>query len=137
MGKRDRQKKEKPEAPPGLFDKLLRPWKSQRVTMTQAGKKQAPLRRGKPVKQKEKPVTKERPASTSRQKQLRELQTLLTIGKRDPERLAAIISRLLHESREREESAKLRFERLVWEKAEEGEKEDEERDAGKGGAEPA
>ena len=137
MGKRDRQKKQKPEAPPGLFEKLLRPWKSQRVTLTQAGKKQAPLRRGKSAKQKEKAAPGERPASTPRQKQLRELQTLLTIGKRDPERLAAIISRLLHESRQREESAKLRFERMVWEKAEEGEKEDEERDAGGGGSRPS
>ena len=137
MGKRDRQKKQKPEAPPGLFEKLLRPWKSQRVTLTQAGKKQAPLRRGKPAKQKEETAPRERPASTPRQRQLRELQTLLTIGKRDPERLAAIISRLLHESRQREESAKLRFERMVWEKAEEGEKEDEERDAGGGGSRPS
>jgi hypothetical protein len=134
VAKRDRQKKQKPEAPPGLFDKLLRPWKSQRVTLTQAGKKQAPLRRGKPAKQKAKSAPKERPAHTPRQKQLRELQTLLTIGKRDPERLAAIISRLLHESRQQEESARLRFERLVWEKAESGGKEDEEPDAGREGS---
>ena len=112
MGKKGRQKR----WTEGFVDRLLRPWKAERVTLTRAGKKQAPLRKGKAGKKQAAP---KKPAPTTpRQRNLREIQTLMAIGKRDPERLAGIISRMLQEMNLKDEEAKLRFERLIWEKAE-------------------
>ena len=98
------------------MDKLLRSWKAQRVTLTQAGKKQAPLRKGKsPGKQ----ADSKKPAPiTPRQRNLREMQTLVAIGKRDPERLAGVVSPVLQGGRGEGGGGKMRFWRLLWEKAE-------------------
>ena len=124
MGKGSRRKKD-----PGQFlDKLLRPWKRQRVTLTEAGRKQAPLRKGRARKKAAPKKSEGRPPTTLRERQARELQTLAGIGRRDPERLAAIVSRMLMEAREQDETAKLEFERLVWEKAEQKGKREESRD---------
>ena len=115
MGK---QRKPKAEAD-GFLGKVLRPWKTQQVTLTEAGKKQAPMRKGRASKKKGGPKKAKKlgPLST-RERQVREIQTMVTIGKQDPERLARIISRMLQEAWETDEEAKLRFERLIWEKAE-------------------
>ena len=91
----------------GLLGKFVRPWGKQRVSLTKAGKKQAPMRKGKAKK-----------AKTRRERQIRELKTLAKIGKRDPERLAQMISRLLLEGMQKEAEDRVKFERLVWEKAE-------------------
>ena len=99
-----------------FMDKLLRPWKTQRVTLTRAGKPQAPMRKGKaPAKKKvvKKAISK---PLTARERQVKELQSLASIGKQNPERLAQIISRMLQEATLQEEEDKLRFERLVWQK---------------------
>ena len=97
-----------------FLDRVLRPWKTQRVTLTRAGKKRAPIREGRGRQ-----ASAKGPETLSpRKRTIKELKTLLAIGKRDPERLAGIVSRLLHEDRERELNAKRAFERLVWEKAE-------------------
>jgi len=102
----------------GLFGKLLRPWKTQRVTLTKTGKKRAPLKKGrKPKKPAEAAQSKTAPA-TPREKTVKEIQMLLAIGKRDPQRLASIVSRMLASAQEQEEQARLRFEQLVWDKAE-------------------
>jgi len=97
-----------------LMDKLLRPWKTQRVTLTQPGKQQAPMRKGK-APAKKKAVKKAKPL-TVRERQVKELQSLANIGKQNPERLAQIISRMLQEATLQDEEDKLRFERLVWQK---------------------
>ena len=104
---------------PGFFDKMFRPLKKQRLTLTKAGKGQAVLRKGKSRKagKKAQAVEKARP-STAREKQVKELKMLANIGKRDPERLAGIISRMLTEGQMKDEEDRQRFERLVWEKAE-------------------
>jgi len=110
-----------------FLDKVLRPWKTQRVTLTRAGKKRAPLWRGKGPNQ----AAKGPEGVLSPQKRtIKELKTLLAIGKRDPERLAGIVSRMLHEEREQELNAKRAFERLVWEKAEQKRSRDEPSDNG-------
>lgn len=117
-------RKKKPSE--GLMSKLFRPWKSQHVTLTRAGKKQAPLRKGK-VRKKAASNKQEKPAPpTARQRNVREIQTLINIGKRDPQRLAAIISRMLTAAHEQDEQARLKFEQLVWEKAEQKGRGDEE-----------
>ncbi len=110
MAKKDNSK----GAPEGFVNKLIRPWKKQRVSLTRAGEKVAPMRKGKASKQKQAEST----PNTARQRQVRELKTLANIGKRDPERLAGIISRMLMEADMKDEEARLRFERLIWEKAE-------------------
>ncbi len=97
----------------GFVNKLIRPWKKQRISLTRAGKKVAPMRKGKASKKQE-----ESTPNTARQRQIQELKTLANIGKRDPERLAGIISRMLMEADMKDEEARLRFERLIWEKAE-------------------
>jgi hypothetical protein len=103
----------------GFFDRMFRPLKKHKVTLTKAGK-QAPLRKGKPRKPSEKKAQaaeKARP-KTGRERQLKELKLLANIGKQDPERLAGIISRMLLDGQEKEEAERLKFERLIWEKAE-------------------
>ena len=104
----------------GFFNRMFRPSKKQRVTLTKAGKGQAPLRKGKARK----PSTKRAQAAemarpmTGREKQVKELKLLANIGKQDPERLAGIISKMLLDGEQKEEADRLRFERLIWEKAE-------------------
>ena len=117
-------RKKKPSE--GFMSKLFRPWKSQQVTLTQAGKKQAPLRKGKASKKAASDKQEKPAAPTARQRNVREIQTLINIGKRDPQRLAGIISRMLLTAHEQEEEARLKFERLVWEKAEKKGRTDEE-----------
>ena len=56
--------------------------------------------------------------ATARERQVSELKTLAKIGRRDPERLASIISKMLLDDEEQERDERLRFERLIWEKAE-------------------
>ncbi len=100
----------------GLLGKFVRPWGKQRVSLTKAGKKQAPMRKGKAKKAKKSETTGQ--PLTRRERQIRELKTLAKIGKRDPERLAQMISRLLLEGMQKEAEDRVKFERLVWEKAE-------------------
>ena len=106
MGKQSKKK--------GLLGKLLRR-KPQRVTMTKAGEKLAPMRKGKAKKAAKKAVKQ---VKSGKEKQVQELKTLAAIGKRDPERLAAIISKMLQQAFEDEEDARLKFERMIWDKAE-------------------
>jgi len=113
MGKRQKRS--------GWMNRLLSPLrKAQRVSMTEAGKLQAPMRKGKTVKKvAKKDVEKSASAPLSvRDRQKRELKTMFNIGIKDPERLAQIISRMLQEASMQDEEAQLKFERLVWEKAE-------------------
>ena len=121
---------------PSFFDKMFRPLKKQRLTLTKAGKGQAVLRKGKPKKagKKAQALEKARP-STAREKQVKELKMLASIGKRDPERLAGIISRMLMEGQMRDEEDRQRFERLVWQKAEKKKPATEAED-GAGGGQP-
>lgn len=102
----------------GFLSKLVQPWKrkKQRVTLTKAGTKQAPMKKGKAGK-KQGDSEPARPKSL-RERQVQELKTLAKIGKRDPERLAVIISKMLQEAMAQDEDARLKFERLIWEKAE-------------------
>ena len=116
----------------GFLGKFVRPWTKQRVTLTKAGKGQAPLRKGKARKAKK----SGEPAQpmTRRERQIKELKTLASIGKRDPERLAQMISRMLLEGMQKEEADRMKFERLIWEKAEklsEKKKDEGSGDAGK------
>ena len=125
------EKKKKPEQPPeGFFTNILRPWKRQRVTLTQIGKRAVDGKaRVKKTKKSKKPrktkkgkkavakKTASAPA-TARERQVSELKTLAKIGRRDPERLASIISKMLLDDEEQERDERLRFERLIWEKAE-------------------
>jgi len=105
----------------GWADRLLSPLK-QRLTLTEPGKKQAPLRKGKTVKKSVKKVVK--PLST-KERQVKELKTMYNIGVKDPERLARIISKMLQEANRQDEEAQLKFERLIWEKAEKQDKNDD------------
>ena len=102
------EKKKKPEQPPeGFLTNILRPWKRQRVTLTQIGKRAVDGKaRVKKTKKSKKPrktkkgkkavakKTASAPA-TARERQVSELKTLAKIGRRDPERLASIISKML------------------------------------------
>jgi hypothetical protein len=99
----------------GFFGRIFRPRKKQRVTLTRPGAKQAPMRRG---KAKTGQTAEKEAVPPPARKAVKELQTLLAIGRRDPERLAGIISRMLREEDEKNTQAKLKFERLIWEKAE-------------------
>jgi hypothetical protein len=117
--------------PKGLVARLLAPLKLHRVTLTEAEKKQALLHKGKtPPKIAKKPAKKTKvktpPAPLSmRQRQARELKTMYDIGIKDPERLAQIISKMLQDANAKNEDAQLKFERLLWEKAEKhGQKKD-------------
>ena len=102
----------------GLLDKLFRPWKTNRVTLTPPGEKQAPMRKGK--KKTVKKVKKIAAPLSVKEKQAKELQAMYRIGKQDPERLAQIISSMLAEAFMEEQDSKLKFERLLWEKVEKG-----------------
>jgi hypothetical protein len=106
MGKKPNRK--------GWADRLLDPLK-QRLTLTESGKKQAPLRKGKATK---KAVKKTPEPLSSKERQVKELKTMFNIGVKDPERLARIISHMLQEANTQEEESQLKFERLIWEKAE-------------------
>lgn len=100
----------------------------QKVTLTEPGKKQAPMRKRKvakkaskkSVKKAAKKVAKKASAQplSVKERQTKELQTMYKIGVKDPERLARIISRMLQEAMIRDEENQLKFERLLWEKAE-------------------
>jgi hypothetical protein len=63
---------------------------------------------------------------TRRERQVNELKTLANIGRRDPERLAAIITRMLMDEDEQNERERLKFERMLWKRAEKHEKPPEE-----------
>lgn len=102
-------------------DRLLSPLK-QRLTLTEPGKKQAPMRKGKAVK---KPVKKVAKPLSNKERQVKELKTMYNIGVKDPERLARIISKMLQEANRQDEEAQLKFERLIWEKAENQDKNDD------------
>ena len=114
----------------GFFDRI----KKHRVTLTQAGKSLAPLRKrktektAKKAKAKAKACAKKRPMSlpTRRERQVNELKTLANIGRRDPERLAAIITRMLMDEAEQNERERLKFERMLWKRVEKHEKPSEE-----------
>jgi hypothetical protein len=120
-------KREPPPPPPegGFFSNLFRPLRKHRVTLTRprqgAARGQKPKAAG-PAKGKAKanaakPATSPKPP-TAHDRQVKELKTLARIGRQDPERLAGIISKMLLGAQEEEERAKLKFERLVWERAE-------------------
>ena len=103
----------------GFLGKVFRSWKTQQVKLTEPGKKQAQMQKGRVSKKKEVSKKSKNQAPLSlRDRQVREIKTMINIGKQDPERLARIISRMLQEFEEKDEKAKLRFERLIWEKAE-------------------
>ena len=109
----------------------------QKVTLTEPGKKKAPLRKGKTAKKASKKTVKKtakKAASeplSSKKRQARELYTMYQIGSKDPERLARIISRMLHEATIQDEQNQLKFERLLWEKAEKrGQKAEDEEKSG-------
>jgi len=106
----------------GILERLFRPWKGKRqqITLTRPGAKLAPLRRGKPGGAKGKTSAQDTPPGPlpPKNRAIKELKTLLAIGKKDPERLAGIISKMLREDEEKDNEARLKFERLIWEKAE-------------------
>ncbi len=108
----------------GFLNNFLRPLKKHRVTLTRAGKSLAPLRKGKaaqkPVKKPKNKAAKKKPISlpTRKERQVNELKTLANIGRQDPERLAAIITRMLMDEEEVKERQRLKFERMVWRRAE-------------------
>ena len=104
----------------GLLDKLFRPWKTSRVTLTQPGKKQAPMRKGKRAEKTVKKVRKIAAPLSAKERQTKELKTMYRIGKQNPERLAQIISSMLAEAFMNEQDSKLKFERLLWEKVDKG-----------------
>jgi len=104
----------------------------QKVTLTEPGKKQASMRKSKATKKTAKKSAKKaakKAASeplSSKSRQARELHTMYTIGTKDPERLARIVSRILQEAMIQDEQNQLKFERLLWEKAEKKGKKTEE-----------
>ena len=110
MGKKSNNK--------GWTERLLRPLK-QRLTLTEPGKDQAPMRKGQTAPKTTKKTVKKTVAPlTAKQRQVKELKTMYGIGVKDPERLARIISRMLQKANQEEEEAQLKFERLIWSKAE-------------------
>lgn len=111
----------------GFFGSLFKPLKKHRVTLTKAGKSLAPLRKGKAAPKPAKKAKKAKKAQAGkkpvtlpsrRDRQIKELKTLASIGRRDPERLAAIITRMLMDEDEVKERERLKFERMVWKRAE-------------------
>lgn len=102
----------------GWADRILRPLK-QRLTLTEPSNKQAPLKKGKAAKKTVKKAAKKvlEPLSP-KERHVKELKTMFNIGVKDPERLARIISSMLQEANRQEEEAQLKFERLIWKKAE-------------------
>ena len=139
----DENKKKKSDQPPeGFLTNIFRPWKRQRVTLTPLGKrgaqtkarakkgaakgegakkaasaKKASTKKGN-LKKGKKALAKTVAPATGRQRQVNELKTLAKIGRRDPERLASIITKMLLEDEEQDRNNRLQFERLIWEKAE-------------------
>ena len=71
-------------------------------------------------KEKSKAVAKKKPIGllSRRERQVNELKTLARIGRQDPERLAAIITRMLLDEGEGRERERLKYERMIWRKAE-------------------
>ncbi len=128
----ENNRKKNDQPPEGFFTNIFRPWKRQRVTLTPLGKGAEPKAKGRAKKTKKvkgkktaaakktkKAVAKQTaPQTSARQRQINELKTLAKIGKRDPERLVAIIAKMLLEDEEQARNDRLRFERLIWEKAE-------------------
>jgi len=119
----------------GFFNNILRPLKKHRVTLTKAGKSVAPMRKGKAAAKKAKKgkakKAKKKPIALAsrRERQVNELKTLANIGKRDPQRLADIITRMLMDEDEMKERERLKFERMVWRRAEKhGQPPDEKKD---------
>ncbi len=79
------------------------------------------MRKGKPVRKAAAKETKKAKKTelripTRKERQVNELKTMYGIGKRDPERLAQIISSMLQEAMMQEEEERLRFEQLLWDK---------------------
>ena len=100
---------------------MLKPLKKHRVTLTRAGKSDAQMKKGKAKKDAAKGLkkTKKPIALPGRhERQANELKTLANIGKRDPERLASIITRMLMDEDEIKERERLKYERMIWRKAE-------------------
>ena len=130
------KKKRGNEPPEGFFSNIFRPWKRQRVTLTKIRKGLEPTRKARskktakegakktiakqrsPEKGSPGKATEQKPGKlTAKQRQVNELKTLAKIGRRDPERLASIITKMLMEEEEREQTSRLKFEQLIWEKA--------------------
>ena len=112
----------------GFFNSILRPLKKHRVTLTRAGKSLAPMRKrkatSKPLKKAKKPKAKAAgskkaiPFLTRHERTVNELKTLARIGRRDPERLAAIITRMLMDEDELKERARQKYQNMLWKRAE-------------------
>lgn len=113
----------------GFFDSILRPLKKHRVTLTRVGKSLAPHRKGKAASKLAKKTKKPRAKAaepkkkaitllTRHERQVNELKTLASIGRRDPERLAAIITRMLMDEDEQKERERLKFEGMLLRRAE-------------------
>ena len=83
----------------------MRPWIMQRVTLTKSGKRVTPVKgrvkKAKKTAKKAKPAKKKvaqaKKLPTKKERQLNELKTLAKIGRRDPKRLASIITKMLLE----------------------------------------
>ena len=125
----DKNGKGKPPEGAGFLSSFLRPLKKHRVTLTKAGKSSAPLKKGKATSKKTKKTKKAKKKTNGktkkpielpsrRDRQINELKTLANIGKRDPERLAQIVTRMLQDEDEIKERERLKFERMIWKKAE-------------------
>ena len=123
----DKNGKGKSKPLEGLLSSFLKPLKKHRVTLTRAGKSDAPMKKGKAnkakkakkgaakgVKKTKKPIA----LPGRHERQTNELKTLANIGKRDPERLASIITRMLMDEDEIKERERLKYERMIWRKAE-------------------
>lgn len=129
----DKNGKPKGSDPPGgFFGNLMRPWIKQRVTLTKPGKGVAPVKgrakKAKKAAKKAKPAKKKvaqaKKLPTKKERQVNELKMLAKIGRRDPERLASIITKMLLEEEQQTQEDRRRFERLVWENAEKHDKKD-------------
>lgn len=113
----------------GFFDSILRPLKKHRVTLTRAGKSLAPMRKrkatSKSLKKAKKPKAKAAGSKkkaitllTRHERTVNELKALASIGRRDPERLAAIITRMLMDEDEMKERARQKYQNMLWKRAE-------------------
>ena len=99
----------------GFFDSILRPLKKHRVTLTRAGKSLAPMRKRKATS---KSLKKAITLLTRHERTVNELKALASIGRRDPERLAAIITRMLMDEDEMKERARQKYQNMLWKRAE-------------------
>ena len=112
----------------GFFNSIFRPLKKHRVTLTRVGKSLAPLRKSKTGTKSAKKTKKAKGKARTKKKeitllsrhdrQVNELKTLANIGRRDPERLAAIITRMLMDEAEMKQRERRKFERMVLKRAE-------------------